>query len=94
MRRPSSYREFDQRCVRADMREKYPLTRGYMTYNTVRRCAQVVGALVLLSIPWATSGVAKHSPGSGIGLGQTIKKVQENTQEVLGTVVLPPSIKQ
>ncbi len=57
MRRQSSYRDFDKRCMRAEMKEKYPLTGGYMTYETVRRCAQLVSAMVVLSLPGATAGV-------------------------------------
>jgi hypothetical protein len=92
MRRQSSYREFDKRCMRAEMKEKYPLTGGYMTYETVRRCAQLVSAMVVLSLPGATAGVwfrTSQSPA----LGEKIEKVQQNTAEVLGTVVLPTPVK-
>lgn len=92
MRRKSSYREFDQKCVRAEMKEKYPLTGGYMTYETVRRCAQLVSTMVILSLPGATAGVGSRAPQSPI-LGEKIQKVQQNTSEVLGTVVLPTPVK-
>lgn len=88
MRRPSSFREFDKGCLRAEMKEKYPLTGGLMTYDTVRRYAQILSAMVIMSLPWATSRPGNNVLSSPDFLLK-VKKMQENTTEVLWAVALP-----
>lgn len=88
MRRQSSFHEFDKSCVRAQMQERYPLTRGLATYDTVRRYAQILSAMIIMSLPWATS-----RPGNNVLSNPDfllkVKKMQENTTEVLWAVALP-----
>jgi hypothetical protein len=94
MSSPGSFHEFDKRCVRAQMQEKYPLTWGYMSYETVRRYAQLISAMVILSIPWATAGTRSHTTSSDENMTQKIRKMQQDTVEVIGTITVPTPIKQ
>lgn len=88
MRRQSSFHEFDKSCVRAQMQERYPLTRGLATYDTVRRYAQILSAMIIMSIPWATQKWMNPVLSSPDFLLKA-KKMHESTVEVLSTVAVP-----
>jgi hypothetical protein len=57
-----SFAQWHREGVQADRREQYPLTLGYVSYETLRRVGVLLGVTLTLMLPGEYA--RKHAPSS------------------------------